>query len=422
MEDFEALLEPVRPAVERYVHFRISVRADAEDVLQEVYLTAYQKFPQLNNPDSFRPWVMSIARNKCNDHYRTRAAHPEISLDRLSLRTPCRGGLGIHRENPVREAMACLEERERQILVLFFWQELSQAEIARRLSIPLGTVKSRLHTAKRKFREAYPYPARTAKGETTMKTFPAVLPPYRIEEIDEPAFPVTFEELPNWFIVPRTGEEITWASYDMPGRNLTETVHSRVVSPAVLHGIAGVEIQTECLPQSSGAAAPPPHLYYAQLTDTHCRWLGESYVDSSGVRRLLTFLDGEEFMAEWGYGEENCGREIRLAPGGKIVRRGQVISVSAADFAIDAVSRCVVQFADAVYNTVCLVEYSGDVLVEQYLDRSGRTVLWRRFNRNDWAKNRYGRLWTELLPDNERLTINGEVFVHWYDCITDYIL
>ena len=35
--------------------------------------------------------------------------------------------------------------------------------------------------------------------------------------------------------------------------------------------------------------------------------------------------------------------------------------------------------------------------------------------------DRYGKPWTELLPDSERLTINGRTYVHWYDCITDYI-
>ena len=36
--------------------------------------------------------------------------------------------------------------------------------------------------------------------------------------------------------------------------------------------------------------------------------------------------------------------------------------------------------------------------------------------------SRYGRPWSELLPGNERITINGATFVHWYDCITDHIL
>ena len=32
------------------------------------------------------------------------------------------------------------------------------------------------------------------------------------------------------------------------------------------------------------------------------------------------------------------------------------------------------------------------------------------------------KLWTEILPKNERMIVNGETYVHWYDCITDYIL
>jgi len=60
-------------------------------------------------------------------------------------------------------------------------------------------------------------------------------------------------------------------------------------------------------------------------------------------------------------------------------------------------------------------------VTEQYLDVNGRTVLWRRFNRDNWAFCRYGRLWSEMLPENDRLTVNGETYVHWYDCVSDYI-
>ena len=43
----------------------------------------------------------------------------------------------------------------------------------------------------------------------------------------------------------------------------------------------------------------------------------------------------------------------------------------------------------------------------------GRTILWRRFNRDDWATDRFGgRLWSEQLPDNERITVNGEQYAH----------
>ena len=49
MDEFERLLEAERISVERFVKFRISAKADAEDVLQEVFFSAYQKYAQLKN-------------------------------------------------------------------------------------------------------------------------------------------------------------------------------------------------------------------------------------------------------------------------------------------------------------------------------------------------------------------------------------
>lgn len=249
-----------------------------------------------------------------------------------------------------------------------------------------------------------------------MKKLPEYLPTYTITPMeDAPVFPVVFEELPNWFIAPKFGEEITWASYDMPARNRTETVQSKVVSAAVIHGIEGMEIQTN----SDGNATP--HTYYAQLTDSHCRWLGESY-EKNGVKHLLTFLDGDEFVSEWGYGEDNCGSETHLVPCGIIQRNGRAITVSTDKHVMDIVGRYSVKIDHRVYDTVCLMEYfENGTLTEQYIDQNGRTVLWRRFNKNDWAYHHYGKLWTDILPDNERLTVNGKTYVHWYDCVTDYI-
>ena len=92
---------------------------------------------------------------------------------------------------------------------------------------------------------------------------------------------------------------------------------------------------------------------------------------------------------------------------------------------MDIVGRYTVTVGGKAYDTVCVMDiqcFNDGVASEQYLDPNGRTVLWRRFNHNDWARHRYGKPWTEILPDNERLTVNGETYVHWYDCISDYIL
>lgn len=161
MDTFEELLEKERVSVGRFVKFRIPVQEDAEDVLQEVFLTAYQKFSQLKNRGAFKAWLLSIARNKCNDYFRRKAGQFEIPLDMLSEKETADSRYGITEEVGVKETISLLGDKDRQILYLFFWKEMPQADIARKLGIPLGTVKSRLHTAKQNFKEKYPY--RTGK-------------------------------------------------------------------------------------------------------------------------------------------------------------------------------------------------------------------------------------------------------------------
>lgn len=422
MSEFEKRLQENLVPLQRYVNFKINNKHDAEDVIQDVCLTATLKFDSLKEPSAFKAWLIGIASHKCNDYYRRKARDTSISLESLPESALRMGRYGVTGHSVVRDTLDALGEKEKQILYLYFFKDLSQEEIAKQLAIPVGTVKSRLHYAKEKFKQHYPY-SETEKGEPIMKKLPEFLPEYTITPIDDASVcSVVFEELPNWFIIPKVGEEITWASYDMPKRHMTEKVHSKVTSAAFIHGIEGVEIVTEAESPDGKRTESAPHTYYAQLTETHCRWLGESYVDKNGAKRLLTFLDGDDFISEWGYGEDNCGNETHLTPRGIIRHDDGTVIVSTNQHVMDVVGRYKVTFNSHVYDTICIVEYfENGALTEQYVDSEGKTVLWRRFNRHDWAYPGYGKLWTEILPDNERLTVNGETYVHWYDCVTDYI-
>ncbi|MFR8087577.1 MAG: RNA polymerase sigma factor [Lachnospirales bacterium] len=420
MDTFEELLEKERVSVGRFVKFRIPVQEDAEDVLQEVFLTAYQKFSQLKNRSAFKAWLLSIARNKCNDYFRRKAGQYEIPLDMLSEKETADGRYGITEEVNIKETISLLGDKDRQILYLFFWKEMPQADIARKLGIPLGTVKSRLHTAKQNFKEKYSY--RTGKkGEKIMKKLPEQMPEYRIEASTEPVFSVKWEELMGWFLVPRLGEKISWGMYDMPSGKCIHVYDMEAVGRAKVHGIEGVELIAREAPYSSKKETIQ-RTFIAQLTDTHCRYLATIRTDD-GIRNYITFLDGDEFMLNWGFGEDNCGNETNLAPKGEILRAGSVITAANQDFLLDIVGRYTVSIQGKKFDTVCVMDLSaGSVITEQYLDHDGKTILWRRFNRDDWALDRYKRKWSEQLPENERLTVNGDTFVHWYDCITDYIL
>lgn len=423
MDEFEKLLKTELTAIERFIRFRISSKADADDVLQDVLLTAYQKFHQLKKNDAFKAWIISIARNKCNDYFRKKAVQFEIPIDNLNEIELSYGRHGASVVNTVRETLSLLGSKDKQILYLYFWKDMPQAEIAKLLNIPVGTVKSRLHTAKQNFKNNYPYHPKTTEGETYMKKIPEYIPEYKIEESSEAPFSVKWEELMGWFLVPKLGEKMSWGMYDIPSRKCSHIYDMQVTGKAKVHGIEGVELTAREAAYSNKDDVIN-RTFVAQLTDTHCRYLATLRNDGD-VRNYITFLDGEEFMPNWGFGEDNCGNETNLSVKGDIQRTGNCVKCVDKDFLLDIVGRYTVTIGGKSYDTICVMDietYNCGVVSEQFLDKSGKTILWRRFNRDDWAIDHYEKTWSELLPDNERLSVNGTTYVHWYDCITDYIL
>lgn len=423
VDEFEKLLDAERIAVIRFVRFQLNSREDADDVLQEIYLTAYQKFSQLKHKDSFKAWIISIARNKCTDYFRRKAAQFEIPVDELSGKELSDSRNGISEGSAVRETLGLLGDKDKQILYLYFWKEMPQAEIAKRLNIPVGTVKSRLHTAKQNFKNKYPYRAVLSKGECSMKKIPEYLPEYKIEESKAAPFAVKWEELMGWFLIPRLGEKLSWGMYDLPSRRCSHMYDMKVTGRAKVHGIEGVELNAVEAPYS-GKDEVINRTFVAQLTDTHCRYLA-AFRNNGEVRNYITFLDGDEFMPAWGFGEDNCGNETNLSMKGDIRRTGSVVTSSDKEYLLDIVGRYSVTINERRYDTVCVMDIEScecGVVSEQFLDQNGKTVLWRRYNRDDWAIDRYKKRWSEQLPDNERLTVNGSTYVLWYVCITDYIL
>ena len=111
-------------------------RADADDVIQETLIAAYRAFDSLRDPASFKPWLMSIARNKARDWFRNRARELALPLDALSERVLTDGRLGPGYATAVSDTLERLGGRDQQILYLYYFRNLPQADIARRLGIP----------------------------------------------------------------------------------------------------------------------------------------------------------------------------------------------------------------------------------------------------------------------------------------------
>jgi len=426
--EFERMYSDCYSALQRYCYFKLPCKADGDDVLQEVALSAWKNRESIRSTGSFKTWLMQIATNKIRDFYRRRAKDLNVSFDDINELTLSQSRFGISVTETVKETIDALGDIDKEVITLSYLQNIPQAEIARRLGIPIGTVKSRLHNARHRFKNEYLQSS--LKGEIKMKRLPNLLPEYKIKRTDKEPFKCKWEELQGWMIIPKLGENLTWAMYDLPERKINGEYKLKVTGRACVHGIEGVLITADIRDIAVAGDMNDVHdncstrEFIAQLTDTHVRFLAESHMHE-GVKNFFTFLDGDAFLDNWGFGEDNCGSNIYPERKGIINRDDSIITCPSENFVLDVIDRCIVSIGNKDYDTIRIMDiecYNTGVVSEQFLDYNGRTILWRRFNRNDWRIDYYKQKWSDKLPDNERLTINGETYVHWYDCISDYII
>ncbi len=133
----------------------------AEDILQECFIRLYTYAASLDPDRPLRPWLYRVTLNLVRDWSRKRLlAHPLEELmewiGTLANPLPSLEGMMEHNETLtlVRQVIAALPAPHREVVVLFYLEELSTEEIAETLDIPVGTVKSRLHYARRRLRES----------------------------------------------------------------------------------------------------------------------------------------------------------------------------------------------------------------------------------------------------------------------------
>lgn len=141
------------PLLYRYLARRLG-SALADDLASETFMTAYANWGRFDETRALRPWLYGIAANLLRHHWRS---------ERRQLQAYARTGIdpvfediddALHRveadagKRELAAALADLSDAERDIVLLHAWAELSDREIAEALSLPIGTVKSRLHRAR----------------------------------------------------------------------------------------------------------------------------------------------------------------------------------------------------------------------------------------------------------------------------------
>jgi len=132
------------PMVLAYVR-RLVGRADAEDVLQQVFLEVWRSRDRYDPSRPLEPWIISIAHKRAVDHLRreTRRDPSLVSLSEPDLASTDRFVEDFAEAQVIGHALGELSAEQRETLVLAYFNDLTQSQIAGRMNVPIGTVKAR---------------------------------------------------------------------------------------------------------------------------------------------------------------------------------------------------------------------------------------------------------------------------------------
>ena len=128
--------------------------SEAEDIAQDALLRAWRRRSTLREADRRNQWLATIVRNEAfRQHARVRP-DPTSKIETYEGVEDAQVVATVERAD-LHAALKRLNEKDRELLELRYDEDLTQAAIARRLGIPEGTVKVRLHRARDKLRRAY---------------------------------------------------------------------------------------------------------------------------------------------------------------------------------------------------------------------------------------------------------------------------
>ncbi len=424
LTDFERLLQAHRVILERYIHFRMQNTSDAEDVIQETCLAALRNFGQLRDQARFKPWLLKIASNQCNLCFRRRCRDASDSLDD-SL--PIEADLisQIISRCDVRAVLARMPEEMRCLLTAYYLEDRSLREIADRLAIPTGTVKSRLHAARERFRilwnEINPTPE---KGEPTMpltRNFPLTMPKLTLVPLNIPYTPIRCED--ESFIIPRIGNTCSEGTYRYPDKNLALVSTCRVTGKAYIHDVEGVQICRDTYNLRADKLYKNEKIWFDQLTDDYIRSLATLDIDEEGEYPTCvhTFLE-EDYDVIVNGNDRVHGLPTLIAE--------HPVTEDANGLQLPCNERCTmgmwqVTVGNRSFDCVKVVRLQMHTLfTESYIDTNGRMVLLRWYETEASVENcdNYPPAYRAKLKNNAVITANGEQFVHIEDRISEYAL
>ncbi len=168
MEAFEAIYRRHSSAMYNLAFRMVRNLTEAEDLLQEIFLLAYNKLPSYEGRAAFGTWLYRLAVNRCLDHLRSGAAQRQSvtqSLDESAGFSPSAAPESTAARLDLENAIVQLPHSYRAAFLLFDVEGFGHREVADILGVAEGTSKSLVHKARLKLRELLGKSPREKSGE-----------------------------------------------------------------------------------------------------------------------------------------------------------------------------------------------------------------------------------------------------------------
>ena len=425
---FETLLNKHRIAVERYINYRLQSRFDADDVIQETYFAAFVGFENLRSIDLFKPWILSIARNRCNMWLRKKYGCDTVPLDML----PETADTKTAEDDTATELLERLPEENASVLKLTI-EGYKQREIAFLLGIPMGTVKSRLHYARKQFRSLCT-PEQISmfeKGRKIMAKkdytcgFPKTMPELVITQSTRPFTPVKCAD--EAFIIPIIGNKNSEGTYRYPDKGLALVSTCYVPKAALIHEVAGVKVCRDTYNIKAGKLYKNERVWFSQLTDEYIRDLGTISFNTEGddddyPTEIHTFLE-EDYDVIVNGNDRVHGRPLLIKENPPKVVDGKIfVDENNIRYTMGCFD---VTIGERMFETIKFINVQNNNLVtENYVDTAGRLVLMRWYESVDCIEQTeyYTDKFKTAIASNPKMFVNNIEYRLIEDRISEYAL
>ncbi len=153
---FQRLVRDQAGELYRFALLQTGQAEQAEDLVQETYYEAWRSIARLREPEKARAWLFQILRHRFAHWVRAKSRRPQATVDVTEQEIVSKNAVdaleSLERRDAIRRALQRLDERYRETFLLVFLEGFSCREAAAFLEIPLGTVLSRIHRARRDLR------------------------------------------------------------------------------------------------------------------------------------------------------------------------------------------------------------------------------------------------------------------------------